>query len=335
MEISNSKHGIITKGIGGLYGVRLVSEGNVYTEIECRARGKFRHEGTSPLPGDDVVILEEVNGERAEYVIDDILPRTSTLIRPPLANLTHLFVIVPSCRPKPDLLTVDKITAIAEHSDIETVIIAGKSDMDAESTAEIEDIYKKAGYNVFPLSAVSGDGVGELKNYINRIADEGAESGRLVRAAFVGVSGAGKSTLISALFDGLSLATNTVSRKTERGRHTTRQVEFFPLTSENGSEFYLADTPGFSMLDFTRYNFFAAAELAENFREFKGNIGNCRYTKCTHTKEEGCAVLEKVNSGEIHPHRHKGYVQIFEELKKKPEWKRQKEEEAPAPRKRR
>lgn len=326
MDKSQIRHGIITKGIGGLYGVRLVCEDGSITYMECRARGRFRHDGLSPLPGDDAVITEESVGEKTEYVIDDILPRHSSLLRPPMANLTHLFLLVPACRPKPDLLTADKICAICEHSGIEVVIVAGKLDMDAESAENIREIYTSAGYHTFTLSAVTGEGVTPLMEYINHTADECAENGRPLRAAFAGVSGAGKSTLMGLLFPDLQLVTGNVSRKTERGRHTTRQVELFPLKSEEGSEFYLADTPGFSMLDFTRYNFFPSSELADNFREFSDCLGSCRYTKCTHTKEEGCAVIEKLNEAKVHPSRHENYVLIYDELKQKPEWKRQKEE---------
>lgn len=328
MEESNYRHGIITKGIGGLYGVRLVCSDGKSEYIECRARGRFRHDGMSPLPGDDVIVLCEGEEDAAEYVIDDILPRYSSLLRPPMANLTHLFLLIPSCRPKPDLLTADKITTIAEHAGIETVVVAGKADMDSDSADNITEIYRSAGYKAFSVSAVTGDGVTELLEYIDHAADEGNKNGRPMRAAFAGVSGAGKSTLMTALFPDLALATGGLSRKTERGRHTTRQVELFPLETISGSQFYLADTPGFSMLDFTRYNFFAADELAGNYREFAECLGECRYTKCTHTKEEGCAVLEKMASGKIHPSRHSGYVQIYDELKKKPEWKRMREAES-------
>jgi len=329
---SNERHGIIIKGIGGLYGVRLACSDGSTEYIECRARGRFRHDGMSPLPGDEVTVIAD--GDSAEYVIDDILPRYSALLRPPMANLTHLFLLIPSCRPKPDLLTADKITAIAEHAGVETVIVAGKADMDADSAENIKEIYTMAGYKAFAVSAVTGEGTSELLSYISTSAENGIKNGRPMRAAFAGVSGAGKSTLMSALFPKLSLATGGLSRKTERGRHTTRTVELFPLETGSGAFFYLADTPGFSMLDFTRYNFFAADELAGNFREFASCLGKCRYTKCTHTKEEGCAVIEKLECGKIHKGRHENFNLIYAELKQKPEWKRLREAEALPPKKR-
>jgi len=332
MDNKNEKYGIITKGTGGLYRVRLASSEGTGEYADCRARGRFRHDGMSPLVGDDVVVISDLDS--AEPVIDDILPRYSSLLRPPMANLTHLFLLIPSCRPKPDLLTADKITAIACHAGIETVIVAGKADMDKDSAENIKNIYTLAGYNAFSVSAVTGEGTDELLDYVSRAAEEGELNNRPMRAAFVGVSGAGKSTLMSALFPQLSLTTGGLSRKTERGRHTTRTVELYPLETSSGAFFYLADTPGFSMLDFTRYNFFAADELAGNFREFAACLGECRYTKCTHTKEEGCAVLEKLRRGEIHKSRHDGFCQIYAELKQKPEWKRLREAEALPPKKR-
>ncbi len=321
-ENKNSRRGIITKSVGGLYTVRVLSESSESEYIECRARGKFRHDGISPLPGDDVIVLSDENGE---VVIDGILPRYSSIIRPPMANLTHLFLLLPSCHPKPDLLTADKITAIAENAEIEIVIVAGKCDLDRESAEHIREIYTTAGYKSFLLSAATGENVEDFKEFVFSEAARLSIEGKPMRAAFAGVSGAGKSTLMTALFPDLSLATGTLSRKTERGKHTTRQVELFVL-SDGKNEFYLADTPGFSMLDFTKYNFFPADELADNFREFDDCLGECRYTKCTHTKEEGCAVLQKLGDGKIHRSRHENFVTIYDELKKKPQWKRDKEE---------
>lgn len=338
MDKPNTRQGIVTKCIGGLYGVRLTCRDGEDEYIECRARGRFRHDGTSPLPGDDVTVAQGDGELAGEYVLDEILPRHSSLIRPPMANLTHLFLMIPSCRPKPDLLTVDKITAIASHAGIETVAVIGKADMAPEEAEKLRKIYETAGFASFALSAVSGEGVDALARYISSCAESGDRCGRPMRAAFVGVSGAGKSTLMSALFPSLKLATGKLSHKTARGRHTTRAVELFYLKSPcDGSDscLYLADTPGFSMLDFTSYNFFAADELAENFREIAPLLGSCRYTKCTHTKEEGCAVLEAVRDGSIARQRHDSFCRIYDELRAKPEWKRLRELEERAPKKRR
>jgi len=265
---------------------------------------------------------EQEEGVRVDYVIDRIYPRSSALIRPPVANLTHLFAVIPAAQPKPDLLTADKLTVIAENYGIEPVIIINKADLDGENTAILSEIYGKAGYRVFALSAETGEGVDALYRYI----EETASGETPMLSAFAGVSGAGKSTLMTGMFPDLSLKTGKVSRKTERGRHTTRHVELYPVEI-GGGMLYIADTPGFSMLDFTRFNFFPTDELALSFREFADCVGRCRYTKCTHTKEEGCAVIERVEKGEVPISRHESYIKILEEMKKKPDWERQKEEE--------
>lgn len=264
------------------------------------------------------------DGVRVDYVINRIYPRTSTLIRPPVANLTHLFAVIPAAQPKPDLLTADKMTVIAENYDIEPVIVVNKADLDPENTAFLTSVYESAGYRVFSLSAATGEGVDALYHYIEQTASA-AEGGPML-SAFAGVSGAGKSTLMTRLFPTLALKTGGVSRKTERGRHTTRHVELYPVQI-GGGVFYIADTPGFSMLDFTRFNFFPTDELALSFREFADCVGTCRYTKCTHTREEGCSVLQRIAEGRVAPSRHDSYVKILEEMKKKPDWERQKEEE--------
>ena len=325
--------------MGGLYGVRLNHSGaeGAEGEILCRARGIFRLEGITPLVGDSVEIsrdtervlteeersAEKEAGVRVDYVIDRILPRSSALIRPPVANLTHLFAVIPAAQPKPDLLTADKLTVIAENYGIEPVIVINKADLDGENTEVLRETYEKAGYKVFALSAGTGEGVAPFYRYI----EETANGDTPMLSAFAGVSGAGKSTLMTRLFPNLQLKTGGVSRKTERGRHTTRHVELYPVTIGSG-ELYIADTPGFSMLDFTRFNFFPTDELALSFREFADCVGKCRYTKCTHTKEEGCAVIERITEGSVAESRHESYIKILEEMKKKPEWERQKEEES-------
>lgn len=326
--------GILVKGVGGLYGVRPLSVSDSMEEtVLCRARGVFRHENITPLPGDFVRILpdgsgtentggergKDVRGVRVDYVIDEILPRKNSLIRPPLANLTHLFVMIPAAKPAPDLLTADKLISIAEHSGIEPVIVINKADLDPVGGEKILTSYRAGGFAAFALSAGSGEGVAELERYIGTLAEQ-----ENVIAAFAGASGAGKSTLMGRMFPELKLMTGSLSRKTQRGRHTTRAVELFPVKVGEGS-LLLADTPGFSMLDFARFNFYPSADLPETFREFLPFLGKCRYTRCTHTKEEECAVLEAMREGKIASSRHASYCVLYEDFRKKPDWKRNRE----------
>jgi len=312
-----SYKGMIIKGVGGLYTV--LTDG--CDRVLCRARGVFRHEKISPLVGDTVEIIKDdaLPAEEGEgYIIDKILSRANSLVRPALSNLTHLFVVIPSAKPKPDLLTVDKMISVAENRNIEPVIVVNKSDISPEETARIKDIYSGAGFTCMAVSAAKGDGCDELKKYFAEVS----KKGRMI-AALAGVSAAGKSTLMKQLFPGLDLKTGEVSRKTERGRHTTRHVELFPAPGYDNC--FIADIPGFSLLDFAKYNFCELSELPYTFREFEDCLGKCRYTKCTHTKEEGCAVLEKLSDGRISPSRHENYIALYNEIKSIPEWKRKKE----------
>ncbi len=324
-------NGIITKATGGLYSVFVRADGSSSgEELLCTARGKFRLDGVTPLPGDDATaepddVSSAGRTDEARYVITGIGERKNELIRPPLANLSHMFLIIPCCRPVPDLLTADKLTAYLESKEIEPVIVVTKADLDPEGADRIARIYKTAGYSVFTVSSESGEGCEGLEEYIAGIAAAAEKNGSTVRAAFAGVSGAGKSTLLSSLFPSLDLKTGTVSRKTERGRHTTRCAELYPL-SIGSNAFFLADTPGFSMLDFTRFDFLPYEDLPLCFREFADCLGKCRYGGCTHVREEGCAVIEKVGRGGIAKSRHDNFVLIREEIRKKPAWKREKEE---------
>ncbi len=327
MHDESVKTGIIVRGVGGLFGVRPLPLAAGEEILLCRARGVFRHEKISPLPGDAVRISRDSDapitndGKTAAYVIDEILPRQNSLIRPPLANLTHLFLVIPAARPAPDLKTADKLIAIAEAAGIDTVVLVTKKDLDPGKADEITALYKGAGFTAFSLSAHEETSIDALHQYLISLS----VGEKNVTAAFAGASGAGKSTLMTKLFPALSFKTGEISRRAERGRQTTRHVELFPFEKE-GHVCLIADTPGFSILDFTRFNFFDPAELPYAFREFRPHIGNCRYTKCTHTKEEDCAILAAVTAGEIPKGRHESYVEIFTEMKKKPDWKRRQEE---------
>lgn len=345
--------GIITKGVGGLYTVMPIRAESGAEPMLCRARGKFRLDGVTPLPGDEVIVIPTSEGEEDDtlesleetdtddhrgtkkddleigFVIREIVRRQNTLIRPPMANLTHLFVVLPCAEPYPDLLMADKLTAIAVNAGIRPILIVNKADVNPEMGDTLTETYTKAGFPVFLLSAASGMGVDRLEAYLTAEAAAWEQNGHPMRAAFAGVSGAGKSTLMTRMYPDLALKTNTVSRKIERGRHTTRHVELYPVRAGEHT-YYLADTPGFSMLDFTRFNLLPLEELPGAFPEFAECLGDCRYTKCTHTKEEGCAILAKLAEGKIAATRHENYITIGEEIRKKPQWKREKEEENPA-----
>ena len=298
------KKGRVISSVGGLYTVRVTDDGTV-TEYSCQARGIFRHSNIKIVVGD----IATIDFSEGDPVIEAIEDRRNSLIRPALANLDVVFVTMASKSPAPMLDMTDKMTAILEHNDIEPVIVVGKCELNDSEADRIAEIYKKVGYTTFKISSVTGEGIEEIKEYINT-----SLTGKI--AAFAGASGVGKSTLLNSLFPSLELGTGGVSRKTERGKHTTRAVTLYPI----GEDAYLADTPGFSMLDFDRFDFFSLDDLPLAFREINERIGECKYTKCTHRKEEGCAIVEAVKSGEIPGSRHESYVMLYEILKNKHKW---------------
>ena len=320
------REGRIIRGVGGIYSVDL--DGGA--TVSCRVRGALRatfssaartagayHTGSRldrPLTGDRVRVELAANaaggaGDGSEAVICAILPRKNALIRPPLANIDYIFIAAAAAKPAPVLPTLDKLVSIAEYNGIEPVIVIGKRELDEAGSERIADIYRRAGYAVFPLSCATGEGVESLSAFVAEKL-----SGRV--AAFAGASGVGKSTLLNALFPGLGLRTGGVSEKIGRGRHTTREASLFPLPGGG----YIADTPGFSLLDFENFDFFGLDDLPGTMREFAPYYGHCRYADCTHTKEEGCAVLEAVREGVIAPERHKSYLEMYTALKAKPFW---------------
>ncbi len=335
--MNHQSRGTIIQGVGGLYTIRLAASTDTPTPLDgktisCRARGVFRHEGTTPLPGDDVLIgyddtalktdengnvcaTDDVSGSGIR--IEDILPRRNALIRPPMANLEVLFVSMAAAKPAPLLPTVDKLISIAEHNRIEPVIIIGKADLDPARATELQSLYAKAGFASFIVSCERGEGIEAVAQYVRDNAKDKI-------AAFAGASGVGKSTLMNRLFPSLSRMTGEISQKNARGRHTTREVTLFALSDLwpdcEGATGYIADTPGFSLLDFTRFDFFEKDDLPLTMRDFAPYLGQCRYSDCTHLKEEGCAVLEAVRRGDIAPSRHESFVSIYNDLKDKHPW---------------
>ncbi len=284
--------GVVLKGIGGFYYVRLGDR-----LIACSARGRFRKEKITPYAGDCVRFTADSNDEGR---LLEILPRRNFLTRPPIANLDKLFLVCSTTDPRPNPRVLDKIIAAAELQGIEPVLVFTKTDL--SEAGDLLDIYSKAGFRCY--TAANGVCSDELRAELNRCI-----------SAFTGNSGVGKSTLLNALLPGLALETGETSRKLGRGRHTTRQVELFAV---NGG--YVADTPGFSAMDMERYVPLTAAELPGGFREFAPFLSECRFTSCTHTVEKGCAVLEAVREGKIDPSRLESYISMYNEIREVREW---------------
>ena len=307
--------GTVIKCLGGLYTVRLDNEIDGEKYVGVRGRGEFRHEKIVLLAGDRVELEKTSDGS---FFPSKILPRKNSLIRPPLANLDYIFIVVSSKKPAPSLFIVDKMISIAEHNKITPVIFISKSDLDKGYADTLYGIYKRSGFDVFITSSEKKEGTEPLLEYLREITKNSDPV-----CAFAGASGAGKSTLMNVLFPSLSLETGNLSEKIERGKNTTRHTELFVLCEHLGKEYngYLADTPGFSLLDFERFDFFELEDLFATFREFDSSVGNCKYTKCSHTKEDGCDFISRVKNGEIEKSRHESYCELYQTLKNKPKWK--------------
>ncbi len=313
--------GIITGNSGGLYTVLLDMDGSPLSSltVSCSAKGAFRHRDEKPRVGDRVEIsysdlsFRSVDGEVtvsesfADISLTEILPRKNTFIRPPVSNLDYIFVVISARSPKTDPLVCDKLIAIAEYNNAEPVVIISKADLDRKAATELYDIYKRAGFKTYTTSSLEGEGVYDLKREMEALLD----GGRI--GAFAGASGVGKSTMINSIFPFFGISTGDVSRKTERGRHTTRAVTLYPAFGG-----FLADTPGFSMLDFEHFDFFELIDLVSTFRDIEPFTSECRYTDCTHTKEDECGVLNALRAGKITKSRHESYVNIYQTLKAKP-----------------
>ena len=308
----SEKNGRVVKGLGGLFEVRIDDSGSV-SRLACRAKGILKRDEEKVLIGDLVKV--EIDDTLPDgIVISEVIPRKNSLIRPPLANLDLLFIVFSVAKPMPVLETIDKLISIAEHNGIEPVAVITKSDI--ADACEIADIYRAVGIDVFITSSDGGDGIETLAKYISKKVSGGK------CAAFAGASGVGKSTLMNALFPNLSLATSEISRKIERGRHTTRHVEIFDIDADEGVGF-LADTPGFSLIDFARFDFFTLEELLPTFREFLPYLGKCRYADCAHVGEraEECAVAAAAEQGVIPKSRLDSYRSIWSVLKSKNQYK--------------
>ncbi len=326
----------ILRGVGGLYYVSLADaeeHASLYPEtaspiagktILTRARGSLRTPDGGKIKVGDICefvytdnsftdggIPQDDSSGLPEGAVSAILPRRNSLIRPPLSNLDILVIVCASAAPAPATETIDKLLSVAEYHGIEAIVVIGKCELDPAVAEKLKCTYTSALYPTFTLSCYEGDGIAEFSSYIK-------EHLRGKVAAFAGASGVGKSTLINALFPEMKLEAGEISKKIARGKHTTRQAELFPL--EGGG--FLADTPGFSMIDFENFDFFPFDALPDTMREFREHYGECRYLDCSHTKEEGCAILDAIERGEIAPSRHESYISMYKTLKAKPRWEK-------------
>ena len=291
--------GRIQKALSGFYYVNTGRE-----ILTCRARGKFRKEGVSPLVGDRVEVRELGNGEG---VVETILPRRNAFARPAVANIDQLVVIASGAIPKTDPFLIDRVAAIAALKECGVVVLLNKCDLDCADA--LYAIYTAAGFPTLRVSAETGEGIEDLKPLI---------AGKL--SAFTGNSGVGKSSILNALDPAFQLQVGDVSQALGRGRHTTRHVELFHLSC--GAD--VVDSPGFSSFETDELNLELKHRLPETFVEFRPYLDQCRFVGCSHTKETGCAVLEAVRAGKIQKSRHASYVRLYEELKPLQDWQEKK-----------
>lgn len=287
--------GKIVKGIAGFYYVHVVESG-VY---ECKAKGIFRKDGVKPLVGDDVE-MEVTHEKDMEGNIIRLLPRKNELIRPAVANIDQALVVFAVTKPKPHFNLLDRFLVMMESKGIPVVLCFNKTDIAKDpEIAELKDIYEKCGYPLLFTSAEKEENIEELKSLLK---------GKTT--AIAGPSGVGKSSLINLLQSDVKMETGSISRKIERGKHTTRHSELIVL----GEDSYIMDTPGFSSL---YVNDLEKEELKYCFPEFAPYEGRCRFNGCDHVHEPDCAVKEAVETGGIHSMRYEDYVMMYRELQER------------------
>lgn len=278
--------GRIVKALSGFYTVE-TEEGL----LTCKARGRFRLDGTSPLVGDRVICTPDGSGGRIERVLE----RKNWFVRPAVANLDALVFVAAAVNPVTDPFLVDRVSVIAAEAGCELIVCVNKADL--ARGEDLAEIYRRAGYPTLYTSAETGEGIDQLRTLLE---------GKL--SAFTGNSGVGKSSILNRLLPGVSVPTAEVSRALGRGKHTTRHVELYAL----GQDSFIADTPGFASFELEMMKPIPKERLQEDFPEFAPYIGQCRFPDCAHLKEPGCAVRFALEAGEIMPSRYRSYDRLYQ-----------------------
>ena len=286
--------GRIIRSLSGFYDVQ-TPEGTV----TCRGRGSLRRAGESPLTGD----LVEITSEKGKGMVEKILPRKNSFIRPAVANVDALVVFADNVTPVTEPFLLDRVAAIAGDRDVPVYLCVNKCDLDP--AIDLVKIYQNAGFTVIAASAETGEGVEQLRELIR---------GKLT--AFTGNSGVGKSSMLNRLCPDLKLPTGEVSEKLGRGRHTTRHVELFCLEQDT----YVADTPGFSSFDTDQMEVILKENLQYAFPDFGKYLGCCQFHDCTHRKEPGCAVRQAVEDSLVEPTRYESYLRLYEKASQIKQW---------------
>ena len=278
--------GRILRSLSGFYDVQTPAG-----VITCRARGILRKQGNTPLTGDMV----QITMEQGKGMVEQILPRKNSFIRPAVANMDALVVFAANVNPVTEPFLIDRVAAIAGDQEVPVYLCVNKCDLDP--AVDLVRIYEHAGFPVICASAETGEGVEQLRSLIR---------GKLT--AFTGNSGVGKSSMLNRLCPELELPTGEVSEKLGRGRHTTRHVQLYCLEEDT----YVADTPGFSSFDTDQMEIMLKENLQYAFPDFAPHLGNCQFHDCSHRKEPGCAVAQAVKNGQIERSRYDSYLRLYE-----------------------